>query len=176
MQGAGRNITYPVGMNGGAVGGEWGLDRESYIVVDRNGIIQYITPQSTHYTQRLTQHGPEIMAKLDELISQTGVDPNFNKLPVRYELSQNSPNPFTANTKIQLNLGQDSNNDFTQLIIYDILGREVRSLFSGYLGNGEHTFQWNARDNNGKMVSSGTYFILLKSGKHSSVKKMLFTP
>jgi flagellar hook assembly protein FlgD len=176
MQGAGRNITYPVGMNGGAIGGEWGLDRESYVVVDRNGIIQYITPQSTHYTQRLTQHADEIFAKLDELISQTGISPNLNKLPVSYNLYQNSPNPFVANTKIQLDLGQASNSEVTQLVIYDILGREVRSLFSGYLGEGKHSFHWNAVDNNNLLVSSGTYFVLLKSGKYSSVKKMLYTP
>ena len=176
MQGSGRNITYPVGMNGGTIGGTWGLDRESYVVIDRNGIIQYITPQSTHYTQRLTQHADEIIAKLDELISQTGISPNLNKLPISYQLYQNSPNPFVANTKIKLRLGQETNQEFTKLVIYDILGREVKTLFSGYLRSGEYSFNWNAVDNNNMVVSSGTYFVMLKSGKHSLVKKMLYTP
>jgi flagellar hook assembly protein FlgD len=176
MQGSGRNITYPVGMNGGSVGGEWGLDRESYVVVDRNGIIQYITPQSTHYTQRLAQHADEIIAKLDELISQTGINPTLDEFPASYLLFQNSPNPFVASTKIQFSLGQDTNQGFTELIIYDILGREVKTLFSGYLRGGEYSFNWNALDNNNLLVSSGTYLVRLISGKHSLVKKMTFTP
>ncbi|MBD3289234.1 T9SS type A sorting domain-containing protein [candidate division KSB1 bacterium] len=176
VQGAGRNITYPVGMNGGGVGNEWGLDRSSYVVVDETGVVQYITPQATHYSQRLSQHKTEIIAKLNELVAAIGIESDDAELPINFELYQNSPNPFAVNTKIKFRVRSDKMPSSTKLVIYDILGREVKTLFSGVAGKGEYSFHWNSLNNGNNPVSAGMYIILLKSGEHTFTKKMIYSP
>lgn len=77
------------------------------------------------------------------------------RLPIGFKLSQNYPNPFTPQTTIESNLPQAAEGNLT---IYNINGKEIRKLFNGRLAVGSHTFQWNARDNYGNLVSSGIYF------------------
>jgi hypothetical protein len=57
---------------------------------------------------------------LDKIISDKNT---VNKLPAEYKLSQNYPNPFNPNTKINYELPKDGK---VKLIIYDILGREMK--------------------------------------------------
>ncbi|MBN2011887.1 T9SS type A sorting domain-containing protein [candidate division KSB1 bacterium] len=176
VHGAGRNITYPIGIKGGTVGSQWGLDRSSYVIIDRAGMITYITPQSTNYTQRLTKHKTELVAKLDELIAETAVEPHELPIPNGFRLQQNYPNPFQTSTVLRFDLGLNANQQFTRLVIYDVLGREVKSIVGGQLFSGSYESVWDARDNKNNRVAPGIYFLLLKSGKHQLVRKMIYTP
>ncbi len=67
-----------------------------------------------------------------------------------------------------------------ELKIYDLMGREIRSLVNGYNGIGYKEITWDGKNNNGIEVSSGIYFyrIIVKSmedGKifEKSVKMMM---
>ena len=57
--------------------------------------------------------------------------------------------------------------------IFDILGREVKSLVNEKLEAGFHEITWNGRNNSGKKVSSGVYYYQIRSGEFKETKKMI---
>ena len=77
-----------------------------------------------------------------------------NSLPERIQLSQNFPNPFNPLTLISVSVSSQSSG---ALVIYDMQGREIRTLEKGNFDAGNNTFTWNATDNNGARVPSGVY-------------------
>jgi len=86
-------------------------------------------------------------------------------LPKVYKLSQNYPNPFNPVTKINYELPSDGK---VKLIIYDILGREVKSLVNEFKSAGRYTVEFN-----GSYLSSGIYFYRIEIGNFKQVKKMV---
>ncbi len=82
-----------------------------------------------------------------------------------FNLGQNYPNPFNPNTKINFSL---SKGEFTYLRVYDILGREVKTLIAEQLNAGEYQVDFDARD-----LASGMYYYSLRAGDYVSVKKMV---
>ncbi len=105
----------------------------------------------------------------------TSVDP-VPTVPVVFSLGQNYPNPFNPSTQIQYALPDPSN---VQLIVYNLLGQEIRVLSSGFQASGVHTVTWDGKDRAGRLVSSGIYLYRLHAlsidgGKNfSSVRKMV---
>jgi hypothetical protein len=91
-------------------------------------------------------------------------------LPTEYSLSQNYPNPFNPTTIITYSLPKNS---FVTLKVYDMLGREVKTLINNEMAAGTHTLQWNGVDNFGTKVASGSYIYRITSGDFVSVKKMV---
>jgi flagellar hook assembly protein FlgD len=75
-------------------------------------------------------------------------------------LHQNYPNPFNPNTAIKFTVPEKSN---LRISIYDLLGREVRTLVNGRMEAGEFKVDWNGKDNSGHPVSSGIFFCKLES-------------
>jgi len=59
------------------------------------------------------------------------------------------------------------------LTIYNILGREVRTLVNESQAAGPQTTSWNGRDDAGKLVASGVYLYHLKAGDAVESKKMI---
>jgi hypothetical protein len=90
-------------------------------------------------------------------------------LPKTFELYQNYPNPFNPTTKISFDLPKDAR---VKLVIYDILGREVKTLINNeFRTAGKYTSEFN-----GSQLASGVYFarILINDGKEFvAVKKMV---
>ena len=58
--------------------------------------------------------------------------------------------------------------------IYDILGREVKTLLNEQTEAGYHTVYWNGKDDSGKEVSSGIYLYMLRTYNFTETKKMNF--
>jgi hypothetical protein len=90
--------------------------------------------------------------------------------PSEFDLSQNYPNPFNPTTKIEFTLAKSG---FVTLQIYDILGREVRTLVSEALSSGYKSVIWDGKNDDGKDVASGVYFYQSRVGDFSEPKKML---
>ncbi len=95
----------------------------------------------------------------------TSVNPVGTSLPQVYSLSQNYPNPFNPTTKINFALPKQG---FVTLKIYDVLGREVRTLVNEVKSAGSYTVDFNASE-----YSSGVYFYKLESNDFSDIKKMM---
>jgi hypothetical protein len=92
--------------------------------------------------------------------------------PVRPEktvLSQNYPNPFNPSTEIAFTLEQDGH---VSLIIYDLLGREIRTLLDKTMTQGSYTVTWDGRGAFGADLPSGIYFYRLTSGNFNETKLM----
>jgi hypothetical protein len=98
----------------------------------------------------------------------TGVENEF--LPVSHNLFQNYPNPFNPSTVISYSIPSVS---FVSLKIYDILGREVKTLINSEMNSGLYNVQWNGDDNFGNKVSSGIYLYKIEAGDYRMTKKML---
>lgn len=86
--------------------------------------------------------------------------------PDKFTLSQNYPNPFNPTTKIVYGIPRDG---FVSLRIYDMNGREIRTLVNEPKTSGYYTITFNAKD-----LSSGVYFYKLESGNFISAKKFVF--
>lgn len=91
-------------------------------------------------------------------------------LVARTLLQQNSPNPFNPSTTIRFSLERAGD---TSLEVFDLRGRQVRTLLAGTLGAGDHQVQWNGRNDDGATVASGIYFYRLKSGDFEGMQRMV---
>ncbi|NUN70632.1 MAG: choice-of-anchor D domain-containing protein, partial [Bacteroidetes bacterium] len=91
-------------------------------------------------------------------------------IPTEYALSQNYPNPFNPSTRIEFALPAAEN---VSLKIYDILGREVRSLINDQYNPGRYDITWDGKNNLGSQVSTGMYIYHLRAGQFSQTKKMM---
>jgi hypothetical protein len=106
-------------------------------------------------------------------IIYSGIDSTKLILPEYYKLYQNYPNPFNPITKISYELPKDSK---VSLIIYDVLGKEIRRLVDNeFKQAGIYSIDFNEPS-----LSSGVYFYRLialdsfgKTG-YNKVKSMVY--
>ncbi len=90
-------------------------------------------------------------------------------IPEAFVLLQNYPNPFNPETEIRFLLPVAAR---VVLRIFGTDGRAVRTLAEGNYTAGDHTVRWDAKDNSGNPVASGTYLYQLQAGGNTKVKKM----
>lgn len=114
-----------------------------------------------------------IGCKIGGVIYGTLVDvKKEEEIPTEFMLYQNYPNPFNPTTTINFTITGVGDENFrplqTQLIIYDILGREVKTLLNEQLQSGSYEIKFNAED-----LPSGIYYYRLTAGEFSDTKKMV---
>jgi hypothetical protein len=100
----------------------------------------------------------------------TGVQQDNGTIPSRLGLGQNYPNPFNPTTTIEYQVARQG---IFEIGIYDNNGRLVKTLLNSEQHPGSYVIQWDGKSNEGKSVSSGTYFYQVKSNGVQLVKKML---
>jgi len=106
-----------------------------------------------------------------DLGQTVGIDDDVKVNPYDYVLHDNFPNPFNPETQIRFSIGSQED---VKLIIYDVMGRQVRTLIGGStLGAGFHVMNWNGLDDKGQRVPSGMYVYRIKAGEFIADKKML---
>lgn len=105
-----------------------------------------------------------------------GIDQNqrdeYSRFPNDFTLYQNYPNPFNPSTTIYYEIIEAAN---IQLRIYDLLGRNIKTLVDQKMKPGIYSVFWNASDDLGKPVPTGIYIYQLAINQkilHS--KKMLY--
>jgi hypothetical protein len=81
------------------------------------------------------------------------------------------PNPFNPQTTIAYNIPQSG---MVRVTIYDVTGRVMRRLVNGTKSAGDHTVVWNGRDESGREVSTGIYFVRFEAGGVSQNHKIVF--
>ncbi|MCX7996109.1 MAG: T9SS type A sorting domain-containing protein, partial [candidate division WOR-3 bacterium] len=59
------------------------------------------------------------------------------------------------------------------VVIYDVLGRQIRKLRDGFEKPGEYRIIWNGFDDNNRMVSAGIYFCRFETDNHSETRKFI---
>jgi uncharacterized repeat protein (TIGR01451 family)/TQXA domain-containing protein len=98
----------------------------------------------------------------------TGIN-NKDILPDKFSLNQNFPNPFNPSTIIRYAL---PSSEKVSIKIYDIIGREVKTLVNEEKNAGTYSVLWNGRNNEGITVSSGIYLYRIYAGNYIETKKM----
>ena len=93
-----------------------------------------------------------------------------NSLPNKFILHQNYPNPFNPITTLRYDLPEQAN---VNIIIYDIMGREVRTLVNQTQEAGFKSVLWNATNDFGKPVSAGVYLYQIRAGNFMQARKMV---
>ena len=105
---------------------------------------------------------------LADLGQELGI--NNIDVPRSYALHNNFPNPFNPETQIRFEIGKQEN---VQLVIYDLLGRKVRTLVNENYSPGMYVIRWDAMNDNRNPVSSGAYIYRIKAGEFIDHKKMI---
>ena len=77
-------------------------------------------------------------------------------IPESFVLFQNYPNPFNPSTTIRYGLPNDVGD--VQLVIYNVLGQQIKTIEQGFQKKGYHDVIWDGRNDNGLSVASGVYF------------------
>ena len=91
--------------------------------------------------------------------------PNTNKL------YQNYPNPFNPSTTIRFSLIESEK---VAIKLYNILGKEIKLLLDDNLPAGEHTVQWDGKDDEENNLPGGVYFIQMTAGYYrQTIKSVL---
>ena len=95
---------------------------------------------------------------------------NEELLPEVYALHQNYPNPFNPITTLRYDLPEQAN---VNIIIYDMLGRQVKTLINQTQDAGFKSVIWNATNDYGKPVSAGVYLYQIQAGEFVQTRKMV---
>ena len=92
------------------------------------------------------------------------------ELPIKFTLYQSYPNPFNPITTIHYDLPNDG---FVNIVIYDMLGREVNTLVQEFQTAGFKSVQWDGSNSMGRPVSAGVYLYQIQAGEFVQIKKMV---
>jgi hypothetical protein len=87
-----------------------------------------------------------------------------------FKLFHAYPNPFNPVTTLRYDLPEYENVNIT---IYDMMGRQVKTLINGSQTAGYKSIQWDATNNTGQPVSAGLYLYTIEAGKFRQTKKMV---
>ncbi|MHB1050166.1 MAG: T9SS type A sorting domain-containing protein [Bacteroidota bacterium] len=98
-----------------------------------------------------------------------GVDNESQWAPVEFSLYQNYPNPFNPSTVIEFAVPAATSRDIVTLRIFDMLGREIRTLVNEPLPHGRHNVRFDATG-----LATGLYFYHIQSGAFAETKKMMY--
>ena len=95
---------------------------------------------------------------------------NESLLPAEFALHQNYPNPFNPQTKIRYDLPENS---MVNITVYDMLGREVKTLVNQAQNAGFKSIIWDATNDYGKAISAGIYLYQIQAGDYIHTQKMV---
>lgn len=99
---------------------------------------------------------------------------SLNETPQNYKFQVKAivPNPFSYSTTISYKL---TNPTLVKIEVYDKLGKQVGLLETGFKLPGSYKLNWAGKDQDGKKLPDGIYFISLKFGKEKEVIQVILT-
>jgi hypothetical protein len=131
-------------------------------------LVQELSPSKTVDLSRLGYGSFNIPGTKTELIPLITDIKNSGVINPGFALSQNFPNPFNPETNIQFTLPEAGK---VTLKIYDVLGKEVLTLFDGERNSGSYSVKFNPELNR---LASGFYVYEINfKGMHLS-RKMIY--
>ncbi len=109
-----------------------------------------------------------LMAEVEAGVSAVEESPRV-ALPQAHLLAA-TPNPFNPSTRVRWSLPNAAE---AEVGIYDLKGRRVRQLAGGMYPAGDHSVLWTGRDEEGRKVPSGIYFVQLRSGADRDATRLV---
>ena len=95
---------------------------------------------------------------------------NTTILANSFQLNQNYPNPFNPTTTINYSINKNGN---IKIVIFDMLGKQVKSLINKNNISGNHQVLWNGKNDAGKTLPSGQYYYTIEMDGISKSRKMI---
>jgi len=135
--------------------------QEKHISLETNSLDKEDSYISIQYT---------FLDQFKNIIAQGFMSQKVIAVPDEFALHQNYPNPFNPVTTIQYDIPVETH---VNLIVYDILGREVRMLLNQTEQPGYKSIRWNGRNNAGQEISAGMYFYRIETTRFVKVHKMV---
>ena len=133
-------------------------------IIDQNRIIRFAD----------TEYDPGTMITvIESLIGEGATDGDDEKtiVPASISISRIFPNPFNSSLTISV---ENPHGQGVELEVYDINGRWIDSIYSGWLPAGPFQFRWNGDGYDYRTLSSGIYLITLKGENFSTSKRAIF--
>ena len=116
-------------------------------------------PQVCYFVRAVDWSGQESLSTPSKCKNYRGIGKELvMSLPKVYALRNNYPNPFNPVTTIPFDLPEPS---LVRLTLYNVQGREVRTLVQGPVDAGFQRAQWEGTDNQGNPLPSGMYLVKL---------------
>jgi len=112
----------------------------------------------------------ENMSDYSEIASAIALGTESELMPTEFALFQNYPNPFNPFTTIQFRVIEPVN---VSLNIYDLSGKQIKTLVNSFKNSGKHQVVWDATNNLGQSVAAGMYIYTIQAGDFNQTRKML---
>ena len=103
-------------------------------------------------------------------VQELNNDKEQSDIPVKFKLFPAYPNPFNPITTIRYSLSQ---NGLVNIVIYDMMGKEIKTLVNSVQTAGDNTIQWNATNNLGQSVGAGIYLFQIQVGNYFQTNKLV---
>ena len=152
--------------------GEWG--QASIPIDDIRG--DYIDLRMLSYEFVILEvNGASCEFALDDIYWEGGgtvdvANENKDLISQKFILYDNYPNPFNPVTTLLYDLPE---NGHVNITIYDMMGREVKTLVNKTQDAGYRSIIWDATNDYGRPVSAGIYLYQIQAGEYISTKKMV---
>jgi photosystem II stability/assembly factor-like uncharacterized protein len=157
----------------------WVVRQASYVYFTNNDganwSTQYTAPAGDYYHITKSRSGNLVLyavrsnGGISKATDLVGINPVSKNLPDRFSLKQNYPNPFNPSTKIKFEIPSGQSHAFdVQIIIHDMLGKEVALLVNEELKPGSYSVTFD-----GSNYASGVYYYTIYAGSFTDTKKML---
>lgn len=105
------------------------------------------------------------------IVTEIKTDP---LLPNSHDVLRAYPNPFNPTTTVLVSIPDGVERKTATAAIYNVLGQKIRTIdLQGVSDRGEGRFVWNATDDNGRVVSSGVYFLVLTTSHKRYMHKLM---
>lgn len=114
--------------------------------------------------------GDSVYTTTHSMIASAADDGIASGFPGGYSLAQNYPNPFNPTTTIEFTLAKSSH---VRLVVFNVLGQQVRILADQHFGAGTHDVDWDGADSEGNRVPSGIYYYRIETCDYSQTKEMI---
>ena len=148
-------------------------DRGSVYAPEAAGLLVYDTATDALIDGPLPVGLPPLhIASLDGRQVTAVLQQTSGGVPEQLQLDEPFPNPFNSEVNVRFTLSEPARQ--ARLVVYDTLGREVRTLARSALDAGRYEASWDGRDDQGRPVASGAYFVILNVGERQIQRKILF--
>ena len=138
--------------------------QEEYLFVDQNPVVGELSRYwivELDRSGRETEYGPLEIT----LWKTTPVAP--------FSMGRAHPNPFSVSTRFQVVAPHDADRHPVVVRVYDTQGRQVATLIEGMESEGVRNVRWDGKDDAGRTVRSGVYYIQAVSGERQFVERVL---
>ena len=122
------------------------------LISNRDGNDTLVQVEQMNFNGTVYTIGEELNTAIDKFI------------PDEFKLFPSYPNPFNSSTTIKFNTPKNS---YIKLVVVDLLGRKIRTLFDGEIAGGSHEIKWDGLNDYGNLIPSGVYLIQFISKEYS---------